>query len=98
VQVGPLFFPGTAGYFADPALRAALFALPESLPNAPVSAIATDAAGNRRTVSFDLVVKPRTFADKTLAIDDDFLRRKVPDLLREGGLRFRTISSRATSR
>jgi murein DD-endopeptidase MepM/ murein hydrolase activator NlpD len=86
VQVGPLFFPGTAGYFADPALRAALFALPESLPNAPVSAIATDAAGNRRNVSFDLVVKPRTFADKTLAIDDDFLRRKVPDLLREGGL------------
>jgi murein DD-endopeptidase MepM/ murein hydrolase activator NlpD len=86
VQVGPFFFPGTAGYFADPSLRAALFALPESLPNAPVSAVATDAAGNRRTLSFDLVVKPRTFADKTLTIDDDFLQKKVPDLLRQGNL------------
>jgi murein DD-endopeptidase MepM/ murein hydrolase activator NlpD len=33
-----------------------------------------------------LVVRPRTFADKTLTIDDDFLRRKVPDLLRENQL------------
>ena len=86
VQIGELFFPGTAGLFADPALRACLFALPEGGPDATVSAVAIDAAGNRRTSSFDLVVKPRTFADKTLAIDDDFLRRKVPDLLRENGL------------
>jgi murein DD-endopeptidase MepM/ murein hydrolase activator NlpD len=86
VQVGTLFFPGTAGLFADPALRAALFALPESQPNATVAAVAVDAAGNRRTSSFDLVVRPRTFADKTLTIDDDFLRRKVPDLLRENQL------------
>jgi murein DD-endopeptidase MepM/ murein hydrolase activator NlpD len=86
VQVGNLLFAGTAGLFADPALRASLFALPESVPNAPVAAVAVDAAGNRRTASIDLVVRPRTFADKTLAIDDDFLRRKVPDLLRENAL------------
>ena len=85
VQVGDLFFPGTPGYFADPALRASLFALPESIPDATITAVAVDAAGNRRTTTFDLVVKPRTFAEKSLAIDDDFLRRKVPDLLRENG-------------
>jgi murein DD-endopeptidase MepM/ murein hydrolase activator NlpD len=86
VQVGELFFPGTTGLFADPALRVALFALPESQPNAVVSAVAVDAAGNRRAASFDLVVRPRSFADKTLTIDDDFLRKKVPDLLRENGM------------
>src|SRR5262249_44929667 len=80
LQVAGLFSPGTTGLFADGALRASLFALPESLPNAPVSVVAVDAAGNRRTSSFDLVVRPRSFADKTLTIDDDFLRRKVPDL------------------
>ena len=85
VQVGDLFFPGTTGFFADPALRASLFALPENIPDATVSAVAVDAAGNRRTSSFDLVVRPRTFAEKSLAIDDDFLRRKVADLLRENG-------------
>ncbi len=86
VQVDTLLFPGTPGLFADPSLRAALFALPESLPNATVTAVAIDAAGNRRTASIDLVVRPRSFADKTLAIDDDFLRRKVPDLLRDNGM------------
>jgi murein DD-endopeptidase MepM/ murein hydrolase activator NlpD len=86
VQVGDLFFPGTDGLFADTALRASLFALPESLPNAPVSALAIDGAGNRRTASVDLVVRPRSFPDKKLDIDDDFLRRKVPDLLRENGM------------
>ncbi|MGH7893887.1 MAG: M23 family metallopeptidase [Candidatus Binatia bacterium] len=86
VQVGELFFPGTRGYFADPTLRAALFAVPESQPDAQVKAIATDAGGNQRRVPLDLVVKPRKFADKTLTVDDDFLRRKIPDLLRDNGL------------
>ena len=86
VQVGDLFFEGTPGLFTDPAIRAALFALPESMPNAPVSAIVTDAAGNRRAANVDLVVKPRSFPDKTLDIDDAFLQRKVPDLLRENNM------------
>src|SRR4029079_5122998 len=69
VQVGDLVFEGTAGLFTDPLLRAALLAPPQSLPTAPVSAIATDAAGNRRAASVDVVVRPRSFADKTLEID-----------------------------
>jgi murein DD-endopeptidase MepM/ murein hydrolase activator NlpD len=85
VQVADLFFPGTA-LFTDPSLRASLFALPESLPNAPYAAVVVDAAGNRRTASIDLVVKPRSFPEKTLTIEGDFLRRKVPDLLRDNGM------------
>jgi murein DD-endopeptidase MepM/ murein hydrolase activator NlpD len=84
--VAEFVFPGTTGLFADPALRASLFAVPESRPDGSASAFAVDAAGNRRSVSFDLVVRPRRFADKTLTIDDEFLRRKVPDLLRENNL------------
>lgn len=86
VAVGDLFFPGTAGFFADPALRVSLFAMPESLPDAPHAAVAVDAAGNRRSAAIDLVVKPRSFPQKTLTVDDEFLRRKVPELLRENGL------------
>lgn len=86
VQVGELFFPGTAGFFADPSLRAALFAIPDAQAPAQVEVVATDAAGNRRGRGLDLTVKPQRFAEKTLTIDDTFLRRKVPELLRENGL------------
>ena len=72
-------------FFADPPCARRLRA-PESLPNATVTAVAVDAAGNRRTASIDLVVRPRSFADKNLPIDDDFLKRKVPELLRENGM------------
>src|SRR5262249_4069024 len=34
----------------------------------------------------DIVVQPRRFADKTLPITDDFLARKVPELLQANGL------------
>ena len=81
VQVGKEFFPGTAGLFADPSLRAALFAVPQDQPEARPMAIATDGAGNRRTGMLDVDVRPRTFAEKSLAITDDFLSRKVPELL-----------------
>jgi murein DD-endopeptidase MepM/ murein hydrolase activator NlpD len=86
VQVGEEFFPGTPGYFADGALRAALFALPQGLPEARPAAVVTDAAGNARTAGMDIVVQPRRFAEKTLPITDGFLARKVPELLQANGL------------
>ena len=86
VRVGDAFFPGTAGLFADPALRAALFAIPDAPAPGGVVAEAVDAAGNRRTANIDLTVKSRRFPEKTLTIDDAFLQRKVPELLREMGL------------
>jgi murein DD-endopeptidase MepM/ murein hydrolase activator NlpD len=81
VQVGTDFFPGTAGLFADPALRAALFAVPQDAPDARPLIVAADAAGNRRTTGLDVEIRRRTFAEKSLPITDDFLARKVPELL-----------------
>jgi len=87
VAVGKYFFPGTAGLFEDPTIRGAFFAVPQDLDSkATAKAVAEDAAGNRREVTFHTVIKGRTFADKTLDIDDDFLSRKVPEILTAGNL------------
>ena len=81
VQVGDQFFPGAAGYFADAELRAAVFALPQNLPQARPAVVAADAAGNTSTVALGVRVTPRRFAEKTMPVTDDFLARKVPELL-----------------
>jgi murein DD-endopeptidase MepM/ murein hydrolase activator NlpD len=81
VAVGDVTFPGTVGYLKDPALRVALFAVPSDQPNAAPAAYAVDAAGNRRTTSFDVQVQPKRFADKTLELTPAFLQKKVPELL-----------------
>ena len=86
VQVGREFFPGVAGVFADPNLRVALFALAQDAPDARPVVVAADAAGNRQQASVGIVVKPRVFADKRLEIGQDFLSRKVPELLRANGM------------
>jgi murein DD-endopeptidase MepM/ murein hydrolase activator NlpD len=87
VAVGNYFFPGTAGLFDDPTIRGAFFAVPQDLDaKATPKAVAEDAAGNRREVTFHTVIKPRTFPDKTLEIDDAFLERKVPEILTASGL------------
>jgi len=87
VAVAKYFFPGSAGLFADAGIHAAFFAVPQDLDTkATAKALAEDAAGNRREVTFHTVVKPRAFADKTLDIDDAFLERKVPEILQAGGL------------
>ncbi|MCC6847998.1 MAG: M23 family metallopeptidase [Deltaproteobacteria bacterium] len=82
VAVASYFFPGTAGLFADPTIHAAFFAMPQDLDRTTAAkAVAEDAAGNRREVMLHAVVKPRTFADRTLDLDDAFLERKVPEIL-----------------
>jgi murein DD-endopeptidase MepM/ murein hydrolase activator NlpD len=86
VQVGERFFPGTSGFFTEPGLRAALFALPQDVPDARPVAVAIDGAGNRRTAAIGITMRPRNFAEKTLPITDDFLNRKVPELLKDNDL------------
>lgn len=86
VTVGELVFPAVAGFFADPALRVALFALPWERPDASVHVVVRDAAGNVRRIGVPVQVKPRTWAQKTLVISDEFLQRKVPELLAENRL------------
>ena len=86
VQVGDEFFPGVAGYFADSGLRVAVFALPQHEPDARPAVLAADAAGNARTVNMGVRVTPRRFAEKTMPVTDDFLSRKVPELLAANNL------------
>ena len=87
VTVGEAAFPGAPGLFADGALRAALFAVAPATPAGTVpTVVAADRAGNRRAVRLDAVVRPRSFAEKSLELSDDFLSRKVPELLEANGL------------
>jgi murein DD-endopeptidase MepM/ murein hydrolase activator NlpD len=86
VEVGEARFPGTSGLFADTTLRAALFAVPQDAPGVRPAVVVADAAGNRRSAVLDVRVTPRRFAEKTLSITDEFLARKVPELLAANGL------------
>lgn len=81
IEVEKYFFPAVTGYFADKGVALAFFAIPQDL-NADVrpSLIAADAAGNQRDIAVPVTIKPRTFAERTLAIDDGFLARKVPEI------------------
>lgn len=86
VQVGKEFFPGVASMFADANLRVAVFALAQDAPDARPVVVASDAAGNRQQATVGIVVKPRVFAEKRLELNQDFLSRKVPELLSANGL------------
>jgi murein DD-endopeptidase MepM/ murein hydrolase activator NlpD len=81
VQVDKYFFPAVSGYFADQAVALALFAVPQDLDaTAQPQVVARDAAGNQREVLLPCNIKTRQFAERTLAIDDSFLARKVPEI------------------
>jgi len=86
VQVGKEYFPGVAGLFADPNMRVAVFALAQDAPDARPVVVATDEAGNRQEAPVGIVVKPRVFAEKRLELSQDFLARKVPELLHANGM------------
>jgi len=82
IVVGHYFFPATRGYFADPAVAVALFAVPQDLStDVRVDIRATDAVGNSRTVLLPRHVRNRHFAERTLNITDQFLEQKVPEIL-----------------
>jgi murein DD-endopeptidase MepM/ murein hydrolase activator NlpD len=87
VEVGTDFFPGTAGYFADPALRVALYTVSPTDPEGVPRLLALDAAGNERKVTIDVEVRERPFRERTLDLSDRFLERKIPPLLEEAGIR-----------
>jgi murein DD-endopeptidase MepM/ murein hydrolase activator NlpD len=82
VVVERYFFPGTKGVLPDPDVVVALFAVPQDLTaSVRPRVVAEDAAGNRREADFFVSIKPRLFADRMLDVSDDFLKRKVPELL-----------------
>ena len=87
IEVEKYFFPAVTGYFADKGVALAFFAIPQDL-NADVHPrlIASDAAGNHRDIALPCTIKPRTFAERELSIDDAFLARKVPEIEEASGL------------
>jgi murein DD-endopeptidase MepM/ murein hydrolase activator NlpD len=86
VQVDHYRFPSVRGYFADPAVALALFAVPEDLSAAARPTLrAADAAGNATEVTLPVAIKARVFAERQLPIDDAFLQRKVPEILSKVG-------------
>jgi murein DD-endopeptidase MepM/ murein hydrolase activator NlpD len=86
VEVRGDLFPGMPGFFADPTLRVALFALPYDAVLARPVVIAQDSVGNQASAPIDLDIRKRTFAEKTLTLSDEFLAAKVPELLQANGL------------
>jgi murein DD-endopeptidase MepM/ murein hydrolase activator NlpD len=87
IQVDKYFFPAQTGYFVDTAVALAFFAVPQDLTtDVRPRLIASDAAGNQREVYLPCSIKPHRFAERTLAVDDDFLSRKVPEIAHESGL------------
>jgi hypothetical protein len=87
IEVGKYFFPSVTGYFADPNVALGFFAIPQDLSaDVRPRLIAQDAAGNQREVYLPCQIKPRRFAERMLAIDDDFLTRKVPEIEHDVGL------------
>lgn len=86
VVVGRYYFPAVRGFFADPQGVLALFAVPQDLTaEARPMVRALDAAGNAREVELPARIKPRTFPERQLTVDDAFLQRKVPEILSKAG-------------
>jgi len=87
VAVADYFFPATRGYYADPELAVALFAVPQDLPAEVRPQIeASDAVGNRRAVELPCHIRPRRFASKTLTVSDGFIESKVRTIIADNHL------------
>lgn len=87
IEVDKYAFPALTGYFADPSVAVGFFAVPQDLAaNARPRLVARDAAGNERDIYLPCTIKPRQFAERQLAIDDEFLGRKVPEIEHDNAL------------
>lgn len=82
VQVGDLHFPGRRPPTLPASVRVALYTLPHDARPGTVPRIhATDAAGNRREISFPVTVKNRTFPAEEIRVSDGFIDGTVRPLL-----------------
>ncbi len=80
VQVADSFFPGYAGFFSDPNVYIAFFAIPyDKGPGTELYATASDPAGNTCLAGFAYHINPKRFKHDTMMISDAFLRRKIPE-------------------
>lgn len=87
VRVATYRFPVLRDFFQDGSLALGIFAIPENLtPDVRPVLWATDAAGNEVELQIPCTIRPREFRERALEIDDDFLRRKIPQIYATRGL------------
>jgi murein DD-endopeptidase MepM/ murein hydrolase activator NlpD len=88
VEVGGKRFPGRTGFFADPTLAVALFAIPQDA-EAPIQpqVYAEDAAGNRARAAIAMPIKERKFPSEQIEVTSTFLNVKIPELLERNGMK-----------
>lgn len=80
VQVGGNFFPGYGGYFKDPDICMALFALAyDQVPGTTIHVSARDAAGNSTIAGFPYHIRKVRYPEDSINISDQFLNWKLPE-------------------
>ncbi len=80
VQVGEDFFPGHSGYFQDPQVYMAFFAVRHDQgADTEIYAKAVDSAGNLSKRGFYYHILKKRFKEDTINLSDAFLNRKLPE-------------------
>jgi murein DD-endopeptidase MepM/ murein hydrolase activator NlpD len=83
VQVADSFFSGHSGFFSDPDVHIAFFALPyDKGPDSELYVRATDAAGNSTEARFAYHINAKRFKKDIITIPETFLKRKIPEFER----------------
>ena len=83
VTVGDQFYPGYAGYFKDPSVFMAFFALDyQQGKETQMVATAEDFAGNRSTAGLVYHINVRSFRKDAINLSDGFFNAKMPDFER----------------
>ncbi len=89
VLVANRFFPGSSGYFDDPNVFLAFFAIPyDEGPEVQLYVTATDLAGNTSRTVFPHYINPKAFKNDVINVTDSFLKRTMAELekvLAKGG-------------
>lgn len=86
VNIGGIFFPGFPAGPADTGTHVAMVAVPHDFPvTSAIVLTAQDEAGNSASRSVASEIKPRKFPTDAVDVKEEFLQRKLPELLPERG-------------
>ena len=85
VRVGDDFYPGISGYFKNPDILMAFFAVAQDQdPKTKIFIHASDPAGNTSRSGFSHRIRKKGFKTDNIVISDDFLNWKMPEFEIEG--------------
>jgi hypothetical protein len=85
VRVGDDFYPGMSGYFKNPNIMMAFFAVAHNQGSKTKIAIeSTDSGGNTTRTGFSIGIRGKRFKTDVIGISDGFLDRKMPEFDLEG--------------